>query len=80
MIFLRVYSMQSANLKKVMISGKELADLLTIREYRANKIIRLINDELKAEGYYVLETRPPQAPFERVKHHLKKMGINLKEN
>lgn len=63
---------------KVMITSRELAEMLTIKEYRARKIIRLINEELKADGYYVMNTRPPQAPTYKVMEYLK--GYGIKEN
>lgn len=65
---------------KTMMNSKELAELLTIKEYRARAIIRQINEELKASGYYVMNTRPPQAPSGKVLEYLEKMGINAKEN
>ena len=62
------------------MNSKELAEFLSIRPYRARQIIRLINEELKADGYYVMNTRPPQAPSGKVLEYLEKMGINVKEN
>lgn len=58
-----------------MTNSKELAELLTIKEYRAKQIIRAINEQLKADGYYVLNTRPPQAPTNKVMEYLERMGI-----
>ena len=63
-----------------MMNSKELAEFLSIKPYRARQIIRQINDDLKACGYYVMNTRPPQAPSGKVLQYLEKMGINAKEN
>ena len=79
MIFLRPLSQQMVDMK-AMMNSEELAALLTIKPYRARAIIRQINDEMRAAGYYVMNTRPPQAPSAKVLQYLKKMGINLKEN
>lgn len=60
---------------KAMMNAEELAELLTIKEYRARQIIREINNALLADGYHVMNTRPPQAPTNRVMEYLEKMGI-----
>lgn len=60
---------------KPTMTSKELAELLTIKEYRARQIIREINNALLADGYHVMNTRPPQAPTNRVMEYLEKMGI-----
>lgn len=64
---------------KAMINAQELADLLTIKPYKARQIIRSINEQLTADGFCVLHTRPPQAPFSKVREYLKGMGIELEE-
>lgn len=64
---------------KAMINAQELAELLAIKPYRARQIIRLINEELMADGFRVLRTRPPQAPSNKVRDYLKGMGIELEE-
>lgn len=59
-----------------MMNAEELAEMLTIKKYRARQIIRQINNELKAEGYHVMNTRPPQAPTKKVREYLERMGID----
>ena len=51
---------------KLLIDKHELAQLLGIPKRAAAKIINRVNYELKQEGRYVIETKTPKAPRQRV--------------
>ena len=51
---------------KPYITTQELAELLHIPQYQAVAIIKLVNDDLKKQGAYVLKTRPMMAPTKLV--------------
>lgn len=59
---------------KVMIDTNELSALLGINRRNASKLIREVMAEMRAEGLYVLNTKPLRAPRERV---LEKIGVKL---
>lgn len=59
---------------KVMIDTNELAEILGVNRRTASKLIRQVMDEMKAEGLYVISTKPLRVPRERV---MKKIGVNL---
>lgn len=57
-----------------MIDTNELAEILGVNRRTASKLIRQVMDEMKAEGLYVISTKPLRVPRERV---MKKIGVNL---
>lgn len=54
------------------IDAEKLSELVDISIREARKIIRTVQEELEAEGYYVPHTKKLTAPAERV---LKKIGV-----
>ena len=56
---------EKANMKKVYYSANDLVDMLDISKASAYKIIRQLNDELKALGFIVLQGKVPKAYFEQ---------------
>lgn len=63
-----------AELTKVYYSAKDIADMLDISKDSAYKIIRQLNDELKASGYIILQGKVPKAYFDK-----KWYGLNTKQ-
>lgn len=47
---------------KLMIDTSELSELLGITNRKANDILREVNNELKEQGYLIVNTRPLKAP------------------
>lgn len=58
----------------VMITTNELAEILQIPNKVAAEVIKAVNDDLKKEGAFVLNTRPMRAPTELV---FKKLHIKM---
>lgn len=57
-----------------MIDTNELAEILGVNRRTASKLIRQVMDEMKAEGLYVISTKPLRVPRERV---MRKIGVKL---
>ena len=60
-------------MEKVYYSANDLVEMLDISKASSYKIIRQLNDELKALGYIVLQGKVPKAYFEQ-----KWYGLNSK--
>jgi phage anti-repressor protein len=58
----------------VMIDTNELAEMLGVSKRNASKLIREVMEEMKAQGLYVISTKPLRAPREKV---MKKIGVKL---
>lgn len=58
----------------IMISSVELAEMLGIPKRQAGKVIQAVNEDLKKEGAFVLNTRPAKAPTDLV---FKKLRIKV---
>ena len=52
-------------MEKVFYSADDLVEMLDVSKASAYKIIRELNDELKALGYIVLQGKVPKAYFEQ---------------
>ena len=59
-------------MEQLMISSVELAKLLEVPQRQATRVIREVNEELRARGVYVFNTKPPKAPRKEV---FRKIGI-----
>ena len=62
-------------MEKVLITSKDLAAELGIKEYLARRIIKGSLEMARNKGLIILNTRPITAPYEVVITYLKKMGI-----
>lgn len=60
-------------MEKIFYSADDLVEMLDISKASSYKIIRQLNDELKALGYIVLQGKVPRAYFEQ-----KWYGLNNK--
>ena len=63
-------------MENLMISSVELAKLLEVPQRQATRVIREVNEELRAKGVYVFNTKPPKAPAQKV---FEKIGIEVTE-
>lgn len=52
-------------MEKVFYSADDLVEMLDVSKASSYKIIRELNDELKALGYIVLQGKVPKAYFEQ---------------
>ena len=57
-----------------MIDTNELAEMLGVSKRNASKLIREVMEEMKAQGLYVIATKPLRAPREKV---MEKIGVKL---
>lgn len=57
-------------MEKIMMNASELSELLSIKKYRATKIIAEVNRQREAAGEYVIRTRPAIAPAKAIMKYL----------
>ena len=57
-----------------MIDTNELAEMLGVSKRNASKLIREVMEEMKAQGLYVIATKPLRAPRKKV---MEKIGVKL---
>lgn len=58
------------------IDAEQLSGLTHISVRESRKIIRIVQEEMKKEGYYIPKSKKLMAPAERV---LKKIGANYEK-
>lgn len=51
--------------KKIYVTASELSTMLGISAAHSYKIIRMLNDELDAQGYIVIHGKVPRRYFEK---------------